>query len=104
MSRDRRLEQLFCFGEALNVVYIGVGGDECLAVGEGEVEHPNRLHDFVDDFFVANVDQNPLVLVIDEVDIATENSPQLVVDFDDVWENRFALKHGQTAVAGIESD
>jgi hypothetical protein len=27
-----------------------------------------------------------------------------VIDFDDVWENGFALKHGQTVVAWIESD
>lgn len=104
MSRDSGLEQLLGFGETLNVVDVGVGGDECLAVREGEVEHADGLYDFVDDFLVANVDQNPLVLVIDEVDVAPENATQLVIDFDDVWENGFALKHGQTVVAWIESD
>ncbi len=104
MSRDGSLEQLLGFGEALDVVDVGVCSDERLAVSEGEVEHSDRLDDFIDDFFVADIDQNPLVLVIDEVDVATENSPQLVVDFDDVGEKRFALEHGQTAIAGIEGD
>lgn len=84
MRRDGGLEQLFGFREALDMVDVGVGGNECLAVGEGEVEHSDRLDDFVDDFLVANVDQNPLVLVIDEVDVATEHATQLVVDFDNV--------------------
>ena len=80
-------------GQALNVVDVGVRGDQRLAVRQRKVELANQLDDLVDRLFVADVDQQPFGPVVDQVDVAAQPLTGLVVDFDDVREDRLPLDH-----------
>ena len=95
MGGDRRLEHLLGLGEALDVVDVGVRGDQRLALRERKIELPDDLQALVDRVLVADVDQRPVVVVVvDQVDAATDPPPSLVVQLDDVREQRLTLQHG----------
>ena len=96
MAGDRRLEQLLRLGEALDVVDVGVRGDQRLALGERKIELPDELEALVDRVFVADVDQRPAaVIIVDQIDGAADPPPGLMVQLDDVREDGLALEHGE---------
>ena len=89
------LSSLLRLGEALDVVDVGVRGDQRLALREREVELPDDLEALVDRVFVADVDQGPAaVVVVDQVDGAADPPPGLMVQLDDVREEGLTLEHG----------
>ena len=98
MGGDRRLEQLLGLGEALDVVDVGVRGDQRLALAEREIELADQLDAVVDRVLVADVDERPVGLVVDQVDAAADPPPGLVIQLDDVRKQRGPLEH--RAVAG----
>ena len=93
MSSHGCPQDLFSFCQSLCVIYVGVRTDECLALREGEVELANQFDDFIDGFLVPNVNQKPLIFVVDQIDIAAQNMTGLKIYFDDVREDRLPLKH-----------
>ena len=96
MGEDRRFEQRLRLGKTLDVVDIGVGRDEGLAGREGEVHLPDHLHDLFHVLGEADVDQHPLPVVIDQIDVAADPPPGLVVHLDDTGEQGAALEHRQS--------
>ena len=82
------LSSLLDLGQALNVVDVGVRGDQRLAVRQRKIELADQLDDLVDRFLEADVDQQPLVPVEDQIDVAAQALPGLVVHFDDVGKDR----------------
>jgi hypothetical protein len=52
------------------VVHVGVRGDDRLALGEREVKLTDQLDDLVDRVIEPDVDQQPLVSIVDQVDVA----------------------------------
>ena len=105
MGRDRRLEQLLGLGEALDVVDVGVRGDQRHAFREREVELADDLQAVVDRVFVADVDEGPVVLVIvDEIDAAADPPPGLVIQLDDVRKQRLALENGHANPSNCACD
>ena len=75
------------------MIHIRMRGKECFALGKREVQITNQVNDLVDIVFIADVDEQPLVLIINQVEIATDQVPGLDIQFDDIWENRFASDH-----------
>ncbi len=88
------LSNLIELGQALDVVDVGMRGDQHLALRERKVELADQLDDLVDRLFVADVDQQPLGPVEDQVDVAAHALAGLVVHFDDVGEDGLPLEHG----------
>ena len=96
MAGDRRLEQLLRLGEALDVVDVGVRGDQRHALREREIELADDLQALVDRVFVADVDQRPVVVVVvDQIDAAADPPPGLMIQLDDVREQGLTLEHGE---------
>ena len=75
VTGDRRLEQLLDFGQPLDVIHVGVRGNQRLAIRQGEVELTDNLHDLVDGLVEADIDQQPLALVVHQVNIAAQAAP-----------------------------
>ncbi len=94
MGGDRGFENLFGFGEALDVVDVGVRGDERLAFAKRKVEFADEVDDVVDGVFVADVEEGPCVVVVDQVGAAGDAAARLMVEFDDVGEEGSPLEHG----------
>jgi hypothetical protein len=82
VREHRRLQDCLRLGQTLDVVHVGVGGDQRPALGEGEIELPDQLHDLVDVLLEPDVDQGPVPVVVDEIDVAADAPPGLVVHFD----------------------
>jgi hypothetical protein len=98
VAADGRLQSLFEMREALNVIDIGVSGDNCLAIGEGKIELPDQLENLIGRLLKANVDQNPFCPVEDQIHIAPEPLAGLVIDLDDVRKDGLARQHGRASV------
>ena len=75
------------------MVDVGVGGDNRLALGQREIELADELENFVGGVLEADIDQDPFLGVIDEIDIAAEALTGLMVDLDDVGKDRLPLEH-----------
>ena len=94
MAGDLRLEQLLGLGEALDVVDVGMRGDQRHALRERKIELPDDLQALVDRVFVADVDQRPVVVVIvDQIDAAADPPPRLMIQLDDVRKQGLTLDH-----------
>ena len=92
VSSDRCLEKLLGLGEALDVVDIGVRGDQRDALREREIKLPNDLEAVVDCVFVADVDERPIVVVVvDQIDAATDPPPGLMIQLNDMRKQRLTL-------------
>ena len=96
MSKDGGFQELFRLGHALNVIDVGVSGDQHLALAEREIHVADQLNDFLDGFIEANVDQQPIAAVKNQIDAAAENLPRLEVHFDHIRKNRLAGEHEQS--------
>ena len=93
MPHDLGLEHLLKFGQALNMVDVGVRRHQHLALRKGKVKLPNELDNFVDRLVIAHVNQQPLRSVVDQVDIAPEALAGLHVHFDNVRKYRLPFQH-----------
>ena len=93
MPTDVGLQRLLDFRQSLNVIDIGVRGDDRFAVRQRKIELADQIDNFVDRFLKADVDQHPFVLVEHQIDVAPQPLPGLVVHFDHVRKNRLALEH-----------
>ena len=70
-----------------------------LHLRERKIHLPNQLDDFLHRLFEANIDQQPLVIVEDEIHAAAQDFARLVVHLDDVREDRLAGEHRLTSRA-----
>ena len=93
MGRDFRLQQLTGPGGALNMVGVGVRGDQHLARRQIEIHLPDQLDDFFHGVEIADVDQQKLAAAVDEIHVYSQPSPGLVVHFDDMGKEIFPLQH-----------
>jgi crotonobetainyl-CoA:carnitine CoA-transferase CaiB-like acyl-CoA transferase len=80
----------------LDMIHIGMRGDQRFAPRQGEVQLADQLDDLLDRIFVTDIDQNPLVAVEDQVHIAAQNMSRLVIYLDHVRKNGATLKHRGT--------
>ena len=87
------LEQFLGAGEALDVVGVGVRGDDHLAGGQVEIHLPDQLDDLVDRVEVADVDEQELAAAVDEIDVDAQAPAGLVVHLDDVGEEILPRQH-----------
>ena len=93
MADDLGLENLIQLGQALDVIDVGMRGDQHPAVRQRKIHLPDQLDDLVDRFVEADIDQQPIGAVVNQIDIAAQPLAGLVIDFDDMRENRFPLEH-----------
>ena len=93
MGGDLRLEQLLGPGHALDVIGVGVRGDDHLAVGQVEIHPANQIDDLVGRFQIADVDQQELAAAVDEIDVDAQPPAGLVVHLDDVREQVLPGQH-----------
>ena len=100
VGEDRRFEDRLGLRQPLDVIDVGMRGDEGPAGREGEIELTDHLHDLVDGLGVADVDEHPVAVVINQIDVATDPPARLVVHLDDTGENRAALEHRKSGRAG----
>ena len=84
MSGHRRLKQFAGAGQALDVVGIGVSGDDHLACRQVEIHAANELDDFIDGVKIADIDKHPFAAAVDQVDIDPQTATGLVVHLDDM--------------------
>src|SRR5205823_4992631 len=97
------LHELASPREALDVVCIGMSGNDHFAGGQVEVHAANQIDDFIHSFQVADVDEEKFAAAVDEVDIHSQAPPGLVVHFDDVRKQVLPRKHGaKSADSGKE--
>ncbi len=79
------------FGQALDVVDVGMRGDHGFAIGERKIELANQIDNFVDRLLKADIDQHPFVLIEHQVHVAAHPLAGLVIHFDDVRKQRLSL-------------
>jgi len=94
MCRRGGPQHLFSFGQALDVIDVGVRGDDRPALRQRKIHVADQFHDLLDRVVVADVDQQPLVGVVNQVHVGPDHMAGLVVHLDDVRKNRLALQHG----------
>ena len=73
------------------MVHVRVGRDDGLTSRQRKIELTNQFDNVVDDFFVADIDQNPLIGVVHQVDVASKNFAGLEVQFDDTRKDGFSV-------------
>src|SRR5262249_15657650 len=66
-----------------------------------EIELADQLHDLVDGFVEADVDQQPFGSIEDQVDVAAEPLARLVIHLDDVRKDRFPLEHNSAILPAV---
>src|SRR5207249_12139716 len=96
VGAHRRLEQFAGAGQALDVVGVGVRGDDHLAGRQAEVHAADQVDDLVHGVEVADVDEQPFAAAVDEVEVDAQAAAGLVVHLDDAGEQVFASEHGGT--------
>src|SRR5207244_6861902 len=106
MCENGGLEKLLGLGQALDVIDVGMRGDQHLALAERKIHLPDELDDFLNRLLQADVDQQPVTAVKNQIDAAPENFPRLKVHLDYIRKNRLASEHepvlrsGRTIKAG----
>ena len=82
------------------MIDVSVRGDQRFAFAERKIELANEIDHVVHGVFVADVEEGPLLVVVDQVRAAGNPPPRLVVEFDNVREegSPFEHKSGQWAV------
>ena len=91
------LSNLLELGQALDVIDVGMRGDDRFAIRQRKIELADHFHDFIDGFIEADVDQQPFGLVVHQIDVATQPLARLIVHLDDVRKDRLPLEHGYTS-------
>ena len=95
MGGDLGLEQLAGVGRSLDVVGVGVRGDEHLAGGQVEIHLPDQLDDLVDACRDSRCrSSSELAAAVDEIDVDAQAPAGLVVHLDDVGKEIFPGQHG----------
>ena len=100
MGHDRALEDLAGPGQPLDVVHVGMGGDDQLAGREAEVHLPDQLQDVGQLVEEADVDQGVFRAAVDQVDIDPHPAASLVVHLDHAGEQEMPLNHGCIGLLG----
>src|SRR5207249_2328211 len=93
-------QQLTGAGDPLNVVGVGMGGDDHLAGGQVEVHAPDQLDDLLHRIEIADVDQDELAAAVDQVDVHPEAPAGLKVHLDDTGEEVLPLEHDRGPASG----
>src|SRR5579884_2532307 len=93
MGSHLGFEDFLSAGEALDVIGVGVRGDNHLAGGQVEIHLANQLDDFVDGIEVADVDEKKLVAAIEKIDVDAQAPAGLVVHLDDSGEEVLPRQH-----------
>ena len=93
MGRGLRLEPLAGLRQRLDVVGVGVRGDQELALREREVERADEFDHLVERVLLADVDERPLGAAVDEVDVHPERPAGLEVQLDHAGEQVLPLDH-----------
>jgi hypothetical protein len=70
------------------------------ALRERKVHLPDHLDDLVDALLVADVDQRPVAVVVDEIDVAADPPAGLVIHLDHTGEDRATFEHGRRSENG----
>ena len=100
MGGDFGFEQLFRFGDALDVVDIGVRGHDHPASRQVEVHLSDQVDQLGNRVFKADVDEDEFAAAVNEVDVDAEAATGLVVHFDDMREEVFPAQHGADPLPG----
>lgn len=93
MRRDGRLQNLLGFRQSLDVVDVGVSGDQRFATRERKVQSANDFDEVIDGLFVTNVDQDPFIGIMDQVDVAPKHFTGLEVQLDHAGKQGFSCEH-----------
>jgi hypothetical protein len=75
------------------MVNVGVCGDDQLTARQREIELPNKINDLVNGIFKADINENPLVAVEDQIDVAPQALTRLMVHFNYVRKDRLPREH-----------
>ena len=92
-DRLGRGEHFLRFFEPLDVIDVGVRGDEVFAVSQGEVHLADHVDDFGHGVLVADIDQHPVGFGEHQINAASQAAPRLDVHFDDVGEDLTPGQH-----------
>jgi hypothetical protein len=96
---------LFRSAKTLDMVDVGVGGDQRHALGKGKIELADNLQALIDRIFIADVDESPIVVVVvDQINAATDPAASLVVQLNDVREQGLTFENchqGRGWLAGV---
>src|SRR5207244_2579495 len=90
---DFGLQQFLGAGNALDVVGIGVSGNQHLARGEVVIHLPDQIHNLGDRVQIADVNQQKLAAAVDEIDVDPEPTPGLIIQLDDMRKEVLPLQH-----------
>jgi hypothetical protein len=95
MACDGRFQQLLGFGEALNMVHIRVRRDQRDTLRKWKIKLPNNFKAIVDRILIADIDKRPIVVVVvDQINAATDPPPGLMIQLNDMREQRLTLQNG----------
>ena len=78
------LEHFLGAGQSLDMIGVGVRGDDHLAGGQIEIHLPDQFDDFLDRIEIADVDEQELAAAVDEINVDAQAPAGLVVHLDDV--------------------
>src|SRR5262249_59416810 len=85
---------------ALNVVGVGVRGDDHLAGGQVEVHGADEVDDLREGVEPADVDEQELGAAVDEIDVDPQAPAGLVVQLDHVRKEVLPLAHDGFTIDG----
>jgi hypothetical protein len=63
-------------------------------LGQRKIHFANQIDNLLDRIGVADVDQHPLVAIVDQIDIRADDMAGLMIDFDDVGKKGLPFQHG----------
>ena len=81
-NSGRRRQDVLGLFHTLNVIDVGVRCHKVFAIGQRKIHLPDHFNDLVNSILIANVDQQPVVAVENEIDAATKTAFGLIVHLD----------------------
>src|SRR5579884_452030 len=93
MSGHLGLEDLLGTGQSLDVIGVGVRGDNHLAGRQVEVHAANQLDDFLHGIDIADVDEQKLVAAVEEIDVDAQAAAGLVIHLNDSGKQILSRQH-----------
>ena len=93
MAADGRLQGLLEMGQALDVIDVGVGGNDRLAIRKWEIKLPDQFENLIGRVLKADIHQQPLGRIVDQIHIAPQPLAGLVIDLDHMGKNGFTKQH-----------
>jgi hypothetical protein len=98
MGRYLAPEQLAGACHPLNVIGVGVGGNQRFARREIEIHLPNQLDNIVHRIQVTDVNEEEFTAAVNEIDIDAQPAAGLIVHLNDVGEKVLPFEHGSTCI------